>query len=57
MGMYHSTSGKSGYDYHFRAPGGARVIPRGVMKQILQREDEMRFSNTVCISLHSYPHI
>jgi hypothetical protein len=49
MGMYHSTSGKIGYDYHARVPPrGARIIPKGVMKQIMQREDELRFSEEVC---------
>lgn len=42
MGMYHSTSGKSGYGYY--GSPHARVIPRLVMKQILQREEELRFS-------------
>jgi len=44
MGMFHSTSGKSGYQYHHVHESRATVIPRGVMKQILQREDELRFS-------------
>jgi hypothetical protein len=43
MGMFHSTSGKVGYA--FVTLPGARVIPKGIMKQILLREDELRFSS------------
>lgn len=43
MGMFHSTSGKVGYD-NYAVSSYSHIIPKNVMKQILQREDEMRFS-------------
>jgi len=44
--MFHSTSGKYGYAYvQPPNPNSMRVIPKGVMKQILQREDELRLSS------------
>lgn len=57
--MFHSTSGKMGYGMRYSPPGlerpeGGRVIPKSIMKKILQREDEMRFSSAYlnAISLH-----
>jgi len=45
MGMYHSTSGKVGYQYH-RQPVDFH-IPRYLMKKILIHEDKLRASPEV----------
>lgn len=45
MGMFHSTSGKRGYDWY--SPPGSQIlnlIPRSIMKQMLKREEELRMS-------------
>lgn len=46
MGMYHSTSGKVGYQYHHQPLPGYH-IPRYLMKKILIHEDKLRASPEV----------
>jgi hypothetical protein len=46
MGMFHSTSGKVGYQYHHQPLPGYH-IPRYLMKKILIHEDKLRASPEV----------
>jgi len=45
MGMYHSSSGKAGFDY-YASPSPSSNIPIDTMRDILIREDELRASQT-----------
>mmetsp|Transcript_10887 Transcript_10887/g.34685 ORF Transcript_10887/g.34685 Transcript_10887/m.34685 type:complete len:156 (+) Transcript_10887:14-481(+) len=45
MGMYHSTSGKEGFDLRFTPT--EYEIPRETLISVLKREDELRFSAQV----------
>jgi len=44
MGMYHSTSGKNFYNPYFDSPHGGVYINKETLREVLIREEELRFS-------------
>jgi len=44
MGMFHSTSGKRGYEWFSPHSDTPHFIPRSIMKQMLEREEQLRMS-------------
>lgn len=54
--MYHSTSGKVGYEYHYQWLPPERRIPDYLMKRILIFEDKLRASEEVHTLTSVYRH-